>query len=682
MKTVRTIAILLLILGGARLAAQKKEPAEVQLKAAIQKETIDGDLRGAIDALRRIIDGFPNDRPVVANALLHMAECHRKLGDAEAQRILERLVRDFADQREIVAQARARLGAAAGPSAAGSATALHKVWSGPQAEPGGGISPDGRLLTFMDWATGDLAIHDFATGLDRRLTNKGTWLESSALAEESVVSRDGKYVAYAWCDCDTGYELRIIGVGGQTASPARVLYRSDEVAWIAPFDWSPDGKRVAVQIRRRDHRTSQIGWVGVDDGSLRVLKSVEWSISGKLVFSRDGRYLAYDLPVGDGGQRDVFLLAVDGSREVALGNSPGRDAVIGWSPDGARLLFASDRSGTTGLWAQVVTNGNPVGSPELIKSDVGHVGQRPLGISAAGTLFLGTPVGGVDVYVATLDLSTGRALTPPSRTGEMLVGFNRQPDWSPDGKLLAYVSSRGRNGRDTTAIAIDESGKRIRDLQVPLTYAEFPRWAPDGRSLVAYGWDLKGGLGIFRIDAQTGATTMAVNGDFHGPQMSSDGTRMYATLYGDGVHVIDVASGKSEALLRRGNLGTPALSPDGRLLAVRSNDRATKSSAILLVAVDSREVKELYRLTQPESIEGNSLSWTADGRAVIARKAQSGRPAEMWLLPVGGEAPKKLDIASSMNAGPVRVHPDNRRIAFSAGQNEWEIWALENFLTR
>jgi Tol biopolymer transport system component len=386
-------------------------------------------------------------------------------------------------------------------------------------------------------------------------------------------------------------------------------------------------------------------------------------------------------------QRDVFLIAVDGSREIRVAASPARDVVVGWSSDGARLLFASDRSGAPGLWAVAINDGKPSKAPELIKSGVGQIGERPLGMTANGSLYFAVPVGGVDVYVESLDFSTGKALVPASRTGEKLVGFNRQPDWSPDGKFLAYVSSRAQNGRDITTLAIQsaESGALIREIRPQLTYAEFPHWTPDGRSLVAYGWDLKGGSGIYRIDAQTGSSLQIEEGDLHGPQMSPDAKKIYSTRYGEIMAIVelDIASRRERELILRNDLSTPALSPDGHLLAARSNDSSTKSSVVLLIDVDTGDARELLRVRQPQSFDGNALSWTPDGHGVLVKKTQSGRPPEVVMIPIGGGEPRKLEIsAPSVPGVPIRVHPDGSQVAFTSGKSGWEISVLESFLPK
>ena len=61
----------------------------------------------------------------------------------------------------------------------------------------GGPSPDGRFLTYVDWWTGDLALHDFLSGEDRHLTDDASF-DDSEFAVISAVSPDGKQVAYSW----------------------------------------------------------------------------------------------------------------------------------------------------------------------------------------------------------------------------------------------------------------------------------------------------------------------------------------------------------------------------------------------------------------------------------------------------------------------------------------------------
>ena len=100
------------------LAAAQTDPAKVMLEAAKKKEVVDGDLNAAIQQYKAVADKFKNDRAVVADALLHMAECYQKLGDAESKKIYERIIREYSDQKEAVAIARAHVTTVEGPAGA------------------------------------------------------------------------------------------------------------------------------------------------------------------------------------------------------------------------------------------------------------------------------------------------------------------------------------------------------------------------------------------------------------------------------------------------------------------------------------------------------------------------------------------------------------------------------------
>src|SRR5204862_99268 len=84
----------------------------------------------------------------------------------------------------------------------------------------------------------------------------------------------------SWWDETKGrHDLRLASLAGN-AAPSR-LYDNPDVTWLMPFDWSPDGKSVAVEIARIDH-TNQLGLISVPDGSLKVLKSIEWRKAGRI----------------------------------------------------------------------------------------------------------------------------------------------------------------------------------------------------------------------------------------------------------------------------------------------------------------------------------------------------------------------------------------------------------------
>ena len=681
------LAVLLL----AAPAAAQRQPVDLDVKfrAAERKELVDGDLKGAIEEYRQIVAQAGTNRSLAAKALLRMGECYQKQGDVEARRIYERVVREYPEQREVATVAQARLGRTA-TAEHSSAVSIRRVWAGDVL---GRISPDGRYLSYVDWMSGNLELHDFATGTHRPLTgNKpGSWPASNEFAQESAISRDGAQITYSWYKAsERRYELRLTSLRGSAVAPHRVLVDNREVLWIAPHDWSPDGKHIAVMLQRKD-QIAQIGLVGVADGRLTVLKSVDWRGPTRVFFSPDGRFLGYDLPATGGTQRDVFVLAVDGSREAKAVAHPARDVMMGWSPNGD-LLFASDRNGVTGLWSVPVRDGDVQGAAEVVQTNLGSAWS--MGLTSTGAMYLGVSAGGQDITVATFDFETGKRLGPPLKPIERYVGSNREPAFSPDGRMLAYRATLGLSAQGGASLVIGvmtlETGEVREVVPIGLQYFNGLVWAPDGRSFAVAGSDLNGRQGVFRVDALTGAVepiAVGAAGLFVGqvPKWSPDGKKIYYRRRSEtGTTVVerDLASGAERLMLpemRPGNNGF-SVSPDGKQLAVITSDTVTKASLCLLVPVVGGPAKEILRVNQPQSLQSNLVAWSGDGRAVIVRR-QSAAGSELLLVPVSGASPVKLEVdASEITVPTISVHPDGKQLAYTAGGDSTEVWVLENFL--
>ena len=670
--------------------APRAQEAERLFKTAMNAELVDGNLRAAIEQYERVAKGA--NRPLAAQALLRMAECYEKLGEAQSRAVYERLVRDFADQSQPVSTARARLGGAATAGKHGMTS--RRVWAPANDASFGTVSADGQLLSYTDWSNGNLFVHDFRTGRDRRLTTKAAGAASREFAEESAMSRDGRSVAYSWWSTDAGtYELRVVSLSGDGVSTPRTLVSNADIGWLMPTDWSPDGRWIAALLSRVD-RTTQLALVSAVDGSLHVLKSNRWQGAAEVFFSPDGKYLAFDSPTGDAQEpSDVYVMEVDLSgkvpapvREVAAVVSPSHEIVMGWSPDGTQLLFSSDRGGTTGLWAQPMSGGRPQGSPRSIKSEIPG---EPLGMTAAGTLLLRASVSEQDVYVAGVNLDTGKVTEAPMSPVIRYVGTNRSPAWSRDGRSLAYVSLRGRSGANQKAVLVIYSldSQQTRELDVPdLNYFQFPQWAPDGRSLIARGAHVNGKGGIHRIDARTGAVeTIAEPGV--GAQVSPDGRRLYYRSFANEIMERDLATGKSRVLIKRERLGLPKLSPDGATIAVETEDVSRQVALLLVVRVTDGEPREVAKLRTPQRDGG--LSWTPDGRRVVVRVPPVGTSFsgsdtrdELQIIPIDGGAAVPLAVPGPLGNSfeGVAINPDGQRIAYVAGERRGAVEVLENFL--
>ena len=692
-------SIVLLSAGG--VVAQKNNSAAAMLRAATDKALVDGDLPSAVKLYQAIVDSFAKtDRAIVATALVRMAECYQKRGDAQAQKIYERVVRDYSDQSDAVVLARARLGRSGELLA--HANGDRAVWTGSKVDLFGRVSPDGRHVTYVDWLLyGNLALHDVAANTDHLLTPKKTWEDAEgASASWSAISPDGKQIAYGWQSPDP--EIRIAALDpAATAEPRRVLkFSANDVRFLGVRDWSPDGKLLAVGLSRKDG-TSQIAIASVADGTFRVLKSTDWRGADRIAFSRDSRFVAYDLPATDAvDQRDVFIMAVDGSREVPAVVHMADDLVVAWSPDGRYLLFSSDRTGSNALWAVSVADGRPQGSPELLKSDIGAA-SYPLGLTNSGALFVYKNIGSRDVKIASLDLKAG-TVGPTAPFSQGFLAEPQDPHWSPDGKYLVYQT---RGGQDRLAIRSIDTGE-ARRIPRKLLYARDPRWSPDGKSLIVGGRDGKGRDGVFQVDVQSGEFTPIVYGSRLGsePRWSADGTKIYYRDFVTPGRVLerDLRSGSEREVFRHALLQNIEVSPDGRTLAVQTTidpsshaglslDPPSRAGLLLVVSIADGASRELLRSAEQDA-RVHTMAWTPDSRAIVIARKIAGRP-ELWSVSVDSGQSRGFDVdgsdwAQTMSVqgetnnldGGFSLSPDGRHIAFLTGKSGAEIWALENFL--
>ena len=64
-------------------------------QAAQAKETVQGDLKGAIELYGQAVKEAGARRALAAQALVHMAECCQKMGDAQSRKIHDPVLRDY-----------------------------------------------------------------------------------------------------------------------------------------------------------------------------------------------------------------------------------------------------------------------------------------------------------------------------------------------------------------------------------------------------------------------------------------------------------------------------------------------------------------------------------------------------------------------------------------------------------
>lgn len=667
-------------------AGQSAAQAEKLLASAHHKATIDGDLKAAIAEYKRAVGAAGSNRALAALALLRMAECHQKLGDAEAKAIYQRLVRDYADQEETVAVARGRLAASAKESEPVKLAALPHSDGLP-----GTVTLDGRYLSLTSYSDGEVHLRDLRTGVDRAVTQRKDF--NIGL---SAVSKDGTRLAYeayaGGCDGNgrSGSALCVLSLTATGTLTPKALVQRPDVLDIAPMDWSTDGRTIAVSIRRED-RSAQVGLVDAVDGSLRVLQTVDWRGPTRMAFSPDGLDVAFDLPVSDTtDDRHIVTVGLDGSRGGVAVEHASQNIMMGWTPDGSMLLFTSNRGGSISLWAQPFSNRRPQGMPRLVRTGIN--GSWSAGVTRSGALYFGVSNSDRDISLMRVDLASGAQQGPAVRIVQRYVGTNSQPDWTADGKLLAFVSQRAVNLMNNVGRIVcvrDMTTGEERELRPKLLYFGPLSWSPSGDAILTSGTDIRGRNGVFRIDARTGEATVVVEGARNAyPRYSPDGKaviyrRVEAGNFADIALVERALTSGAERVISRGEFGVFSVSPDGRSLAVSIGGLASAAAqSVVEIRLDSGETRDLLRAGPSERIPPYvAPRWTPDGKAVIVRKRS---PNEIWFVPTGGGQPRRLDLdVRDWAFGPIgqfAIHPDGQRIAFLSGALSNEVMVLENFL--
>ncbi|TSA34893.1 MAG: hypothetical protein D4R64_10960 [Porphyromonadaceae bacterium] len=695
MKTLWINLILATFLAVGSIYPSMAQTPEQIYQKGLMKEEGEGNLQDAIDLFIQIADNSSADRSLQAKAQFHIGLCYEKLGLKEAQKAYQKVVDKYPEQTEAVKLANEKLSlllrAAAGTE--NKEFSIRKVKEGTDVGFEGAVSPDGRYLSYVDWDTGDVAIYEIATGNKRRLTNKGSWDKSNEFAYFSRWSPDGKQVVYDWYTEENLMELRIVGFDG---SKPRILYNNKEVVWSQTYGWSPDSKQILAILEKKDGQ-NQMVLISTEDGSVRVLKTLEQSFwDYNMNFSPDGRYIVYDFQQKeDSPERDISLLSTDGSREIPLVEHPANDYVLGWAPDGKNILFASDRRNSLDFWVIQFTDGKVQGTPKLVTPNIGKI-CNPKGFTRNGSFFYDIYDDAMDIYFGELSPETGKIIDPPKKLNTRFEGSLTQPEYSPDGKYIAYISVW--TSHTTISVQSLETGKIQEFPSKLLRKFTSPRWSPDGRSITVLGWDWKGERGLYRIDAQSGICTLlmppnkSVTESVLGQhEWSRDGKAIFLERFSfnmsQSIMLIEIESG-IEKKLCQGESNSRGFkfscSPDGKWLAFLT--MGVKEYVLRIMPAEGGEYRELYRF-KPENVQiyNQRLIWSPDGKYILFEKFQ---PAEkkfsLWRIPKEGGEPQELGIESDSYI-VASVHPDGRHIVFaspaSTGENSGN-WVMENFLLK
>lgn len=211
-------------------------------------------------------------------------------------------------------------------------------------------------------------------------------------------------------------------------------------------------------------------------------------------FSRDGRQLAYFLPRQTTSSfLSLFIrdITTDSSRVIQF---PG-DLWLGsptWSPDGRWIAFLEQNNEHTRLWKLNVTDGKLEAiTPAMPYKGPGGVWQGFIDWSPDGK----TIAVSRSLHVTDTDWRVSLSMVSPTN-GTFLSDINtlagwgdKNPSYSPDGRSVAFVSSRANTLTNYTTIWIRNlTTNQLRHLRLPDSYqlsdVSLPRWVSDNALLI------------------------------------------------------------------------------------------------------------------------------------------------------------------------------------------------------
>jgi Tol biopolymer transport system component len=186
------------------------------------------------------------------------------------------------------------------------------------------------------------------------------------------------------------------------------------------------------------------------------------------------------------GAMQLFISASDGSDEHPLLAAPHDDYDPMWAPDGQSIVFTSDRNGSGDLFR---VNADGSGLTQLT-SDASYEDQAGFSPDGKKLVFVSTRGSGYsDLW--TLDLATNQAKALTSGPGG-----DYRPAWSRDGKWIAFSSGRGitapfaegRWERQQLAeiYVIRPDGSGMKKVTSTGGFCGSPKWMNDSAHVLAY----------------------------------------------------------------------------------------------------------------------------------------------------------------------------------------------------
>jgi len=243
-------------------------------------------------------------------------------------------------------------------------------------------------------------------------------------------------------------------------------------------------------------------------------------------------------------------------------------------------------------------------------------------------------------------------------------GTHRWPSFSPDGRMVAFVSDAG--GTPQVWVKNLAGGEPIQ-----VTFGESPavrpQWSPQGDRIV---YSIRG-RGIWSVAPLGGEPRRIIDLGWNG-ELSPDGRRLVFERRGeilvsgaDGSNVGALAGLPSRDMPHMGD-AWPTFSPDGKSIALFLGEEGRFGDYWVIPS----EGGEARRLTT-DFEEGGAPAWMPDGKWLVFPSARRGS-MNLWRVSASGGPPTPVTTGPGDDLDPV-VSPDGRTLLFANVKRTWAL---------
>ena len=520
------------------------------------------------------------------------------------------------------------------------------------------LSPDHTRIAFAWFApgtpTGSIAIKTLGSDEIVQLTD-------GADDSNPVWSPDGQQIAFVRTFREPDPRTQICVMPATIGQSPRVLYNTG--LSMPGLAWWNEGNALLFAARPAPDGPFRLAVLDLATLEVRLLTNPphvpQLRAPGDFLpaVAPDRRTVAFVRETYEG--RDVFLLDTVTGIERRLTREKHRISGLTWAPDGKAIIMSSPRSGVEGLHRVSLADGTITRVP-----NTGDGAIHPMA-SERGIVYSQAQD---DSNIYRVELRAGRAVGPP----RSIIASSRAdgaPHISPDGKSIAFVSTRGSGGGDIWIAAADGSSPR-RLTFLPVTSG--PRWSPDGRSIAFAA--LAAGLvrpDIWAVNASGGPPKQLTRDPSYETLLSwaADGRSLYAMSDRTGmweVWNIPADGGAATQVTRGGGLRAQESQDGGFLYYANDVPQVWRRS------LRTQSSDELIT-TFPQGTHWGGDWVVGAGGLYVLNDRQPGTVA-IDFLSFGGPNSRRIR-AAVLSAAP----PRNVKAFAIAPDESWLVWAQDDY---